>query len=247
MLALHLGTCLTCGPNTTPGNRRLCYPARYAAATRINNPKRHLHFLFAGLGHVARETGTIKQQQIDLVEKLIQELELGGSGREQAVTWFEEGKAGTTSFDRLARQCRTGRFTRARLRPLALTQMCRIAAVQPTQKAYDAVIRLGAMQGISPRRATAEFTRTMGGANVKRQQPSKAAQNAQQSELHAAYKTLGLPISASKGQAKHAYRRLVNKHHPDKLGPNISTANKAKAEATLIELRAALDLINGQP
>ena len=62
--------------------------------------------------------------------------------------------------------------------------------------------------------------------------------------LDSAYRTLGIEPSASDDGVKKAYRRLMNKHHPDKLiARGLPESMVEVAEAKTREVRMAWDRI----
>jgi len=62
--------------------------------------------------------------------------------------------------------------------------------------------------------------------------------------LSQAYTVLGLKRDASPDEIKLAYRRLLKRHHPDKLAASgVSTAEMARATEKTRELTAAYDRI----
>src|SRR5690606_7806699 len=63
-------------------------------------------------------------------------------------------------------------------------------------------------------------------------------------DLDAAYRVLGVGAAASDGAVKRAYRRLMNRHHPDQLAARgLSEAEVARAEQKTHGSRAADDRI----
>src|SRR5690606_23040415 len=61
-------------------------------------------------------------------------------------------------------------------------------------------------------------------------------------DLDAAYRVLGVGPGATDGEVKRAYRRLMNRHHPDKLAARgLSKAEVTRAEQKTHEIRAAYD------
>ena len=59
-----------------------------------------------------------------------------------------------------------------------------------------------------------------------------------------AYGTLGIDRSATNDEVKKAYRRLMNKHHPDKIvASNPDAAVIDEAERHTREIRTAYDLL----
>ncbi|MEX0730419.1 MAG: DnaJ domain-containing protein [Aquisalimonadaceae bacterium] len=64
------------------------------------------------------------------------------------------------------------------------------------------------------------------------------------SRLKAAYRTLGVAPHATEDEVRTAYRRLMNRNHPDKLAASGSSATElGKAQLTTHEIRKAYDLI----
>jgi len=58
-----------------------------------------------------------------------------------------------------------------------------------------------------------------------------------------AYRRLGVKPAVDNTTLQAAYRRLMSRHHPDKLGPDASCAERESARETTIKIRAAYDLL----
>jgi DnaJ like chaperone protein len=59
-----------------------------------------------------------------------------------------------------------------------------------------------------------------------------------------AYGTLGVDKTATNAEVKKAYRRLINKHHPDKIAAsNPAAAVVDEAERQTREIRSAYELL----
>ena len=62
-----------------------------------------------------------------------------------------------------------------------------------------------------------------------------------------AYETLGIDASASNDDVKKAYRRLMNRNHPDKIaGNNPDDAAIAEAERRTREIRGAYEMLKAR-
>ena len=60
--------------------------------------------------------------------------------------------------------------------------------------------------------------------------------------LDAAYETLGAAPDWNAAKIKKAYRRLISKYHPDRLG-SASKRTVRRAERRMVQLREALEII----
>lgn len=214
-------------------------------ATTSEGSADHLRFLFSALGSVARCSGVIQSSQIKSVEHLIRQLDLGKTGRAHAIEWFTEGKENNADFKHLAKINRGQQDARGQIVQLCLQSMCHIAALQPSDAGVQRVIDLSRLLGISDSRVAQSF-----GAALQRvgpppkAKPRRKPQSASEpASVQSAYAVLGVSPSASTAQVKKAYRRLVSRHHPDKLGPRASKAAKSNAQERMVELRTALETV----
>lgn len=222
----------------------------------VNEP--HVKFLFTALGHIAKQSGVVTASQIMLAESFIKDLQLGSKGRKEAIQWFNQGKQPNHNLEQLAIPCRGTDPTSKYMHEIAIKCMSQMAARDPSDEALAATVKMAGLLNIHPGLVAKEF-----GAALKTHRPERPTRqqsqhqeqtnagatsaNAEEQKLSAAlakaYSTLEVSASASKAEAKKAYRRLVNRHHPDKLGPNASPAAIAESEARMIELRQALETI----
>ena len=68
--------------------------------------------------------------------------------------------------------------------------------------------------------------------------------DADAAKVRGAYTTLGVDQAATNADIKKAYRRLMSKHHPDKLsGSNPDATMVDEAERQTREVRAAYELL----
>ena len=73
--------------------------------------------------------------------------------------------------------------------------------------------------------------------------PRRAAPPTLPDEIRAAYRTLGVKPRASNESVREAYRRLMSRHHPDKLGPEAGPDEREAARRQTVAVRDAFDRI----
>ena len=206
-----------------------------------------LKFLFGAMGHVARQSGTILAPQIEIAERTIKALSLE---RVDAISWFTAGKQGKTAFSQLARKCQ----------PVppdwqSLLTRCLIdtVAVQPSDAALAATVKLAGLVGVAPGTIAEQFGTALKGApqsGHQRAQPNHPPGHRQSSSpdpaLVAAYQELGLRPDASRREVKQAYRRLASQYHPDKLGPDSTERQQQIAQEQMVRISQAMETIKAQ-
>ena len=214
-----------------------------ARAERL--PAEFLRITFETMGHLAKSDGRVSEQEIHVARRIMDELALSGEEMRSAIDWFNAGKRTdyplrgrlqrlSTLADRSGELYRV--FLRLQLRvALAdgridnraralLWKMARelgVGRVELTQ--MEAVLR--AQQG---------FARSERGRSERRR-------------TEQAYDVLGVPETASDDDIKKAYRRLMNRYHPDKLaGRGTDPEALASAEARTREIRSAYESLKAR-
>lgn len=71
----------------------------------------------------------------------------------------------------------------------------------------------------------------------------RAVEESLPTDLAEAYRTLGVPPTAPDPVVKTAYRRLINRHHPDKLPADAETARRSAASEHTTAIRQAYERI----
>ncbi len=173
---------------------------------------------FSVLGYVAKADGRVSESEIAMAEHLIKEMRLDPQQRQAAIRLFNAGKQNDFPLfdvlDEFRTECR---------RRHTLLQMCLEIQIQGAfaDGALDTAERQ-ALQNIAEHLGFPGpmFQRLLdliqnaarpGAGSRSRQVPIN------ESDIKAAYRTLGVGSDASDSEVKKAYRRLMNQHHPDKL------------------------------
>lgn len=169
---------------------------------------------FSVMGHIAKADGKVTAAEINLANRVMDELALNEDMRKTAINLFNQGKNADFPLlgvlDQFRRECH--RRTNL-IRMFLEIQIQAAFADGVLDEAEEAVLyKICGHLGIS--RFDYE--------NIKRQfqaQQRFYGNNQQHSEnsLKDAYVILGISESATDTEVKKAYRRLMSQHHPDKL------------------------------
>ena len=205
----------------------------------------YLRALFETMGHLAKVDGRITEEEIRAARGIMHELGLSAEDTQSAIAWFNDGK--DPAYPLLARLRELGRsgersheldraFLRLQLR-LALAD----GGIDGRERALLWAIagefgvgrvELAQMEAVA--RAQKGFSQSQRGRE-------------EHQRIDRAYEILGVAPSASDGDVKKAYRRLMNRYHPDKLsGRAASEQDIASAEARTREIRGAYESLKAR-
>ena len=167
---------------------------------------------FGVMGQVAKADGRVSPDEIRLASRVMDELGLDAEQRRAARAIFNQGKSSRFPLDDVLDQLRSecGRATNV-LRMFLEVQLQAAWAdggVHPEERRL--LLHVAERLGFS--RAVYDELERMVGASVGAHSQRQAGPS-----LEDAYATLGVSPDASDADVKRAYRRLMSRHHPDKL------------------------------
>ena len=173
---------------------------------------------FRVMGFVAKLDGHVSKNEIYQARNVIQQMNLGDNMKREAIRLFAEGKQSDFDLDFALNQLRqTCLFQPILLRTFLEIQIQMASADGPWISEYKRQV----LQHICERLGVSNFQYN------QVEQCFQTEQNYQQHHqetsfnshfhLNNAYKILGLTIDATNFEIKRNYRRLMSKHHPDKL------------------------------
>lgn len=198
---------------------------------------------FAVMGYLAKADGRVSEKEIRLAEAVIRQMGLGATERRAAIELFRRGKRGELELDELLARLRRECHQRQDLIQVFLEIQLRAAladgSVSPAER--DALRGIAERLGVAPAEIDRLIAQLSEGSS-KRQRGAPAGEQA--ASLESAYRVLGVSRSAGPQQIKTAYRRLMSRHHPDKLAGRDSTDETLRAASQRThEIREAYERI----
>ncbi|MDZ4812648.1 MAG: co-chaperone DjlA [Pseudomonadota bacterium] len=202
-------------------------------------PARMLYPLFALAGALAKADGRVSEAEVGATEQWMTRLDLNKAQRKQAIAAFDAGKQSGFDADVHARELAAHCIVRLDLKVMLLGALHQIASADGSMHAdatrlHQRIVELLEVPVDLWRQAQAKFHHGQDAA------PALDTRVASVSDYHA----LGVSTSASDAEVRRAYRKLLTKHHPDKLAGRItSTSERRQAEERTRTLIAAYERI----
>ena len=201
--------------------------------------------LFSVMGHLAKTDGRVSEDEIRAARLVMHRLGLSPAQVRRAVGWFEDGKDAGFPFVQTLREVRRVSGRGMSRRTLFLRLVLEVvlakdslgkgerARIWTICKEFD-IGRVELAQLEAMIRAQKSFKRSPAG-------------DADAARVRGAYEALGVPSDASNDDIKKAYRRLMNKNHPDKIsGSNPGADVIAEAERRTREVRVAYEMLKAR-
>lgn len=234
------------------------FQSGFGTGSTQQNQTEFFQAAYAVMGHVAKASGQVTQEEIQLASVMMDRMNLSDEQKRIAQEAFRQGKdANFPLLDTL----RKVRFSSGRRRDLLqfflelqISAAFADGSLHPSeiQVLQTVAKELGfseqyLQQRLRMQEAAFRFQQSGGFGGYQQQGGQSGGQWQQQttaSQLSDAYDVLGIDKDADPKTIKRAHRKLMNEHHPDKLlakglPPEMMEVAKQKAQ----EIQAAYDLI----
>jgi DnaJ like chaperone protein len=195
---------------------------------------------FEVMGHVAKADGRVSEAEVDVARRIMHAMRLNGEAVQEAIEHFTRGKrAGYRLEKRLAELADAGGASLARTF-VQIQMQAALASGELGAEKREALARVARVLRVS-REELAQIEAIVRGFGA-----GEGAQASAQA-LETAYRVLGVGPNASDEDVKTAYRRLMNRHHPDKLvARGLPQSMIGLAEQKTHEVRTAYERIKTQ-
>ncbi len=204
---------------------------------------------FSIMGHIAKADGVVSREEIALARQLMAQMQLNAEQKRTAIDLFNAGKSLDFPLTDLLDQFRQECHRRKNLLRMFMEIQIQAAYADGTMDQRERVLLLKIAQQLGFSRVEFEHldsmiraTQQFGGGDQYYRPGQTAPTSAQQ--LQAAYDLLDIPADSSDSEVKKGYRRMMNRHHPDKLVAKGLPEEMVKiATEKTQEIKAAYELI----
>ena len=201
--------------------------------------------LFRAMGHLAKIDGRVSEDEIRAARSVMHRLGLGPAQVRHAIAWFNDGKEPDFALVTTLRELRRVHARNADARAVFLRLLLEVSlAKKRVGRNERAVIWTICNELDIGRVELAQLEAMVRAQKGFRRSP---AGDADAARLRGAYETLGVAQDSSNADIKKAYRRLMNRNHPDKLAStDPDPAVLEEAERRTREIRSAYDLLKAR-
>ncbi|MFZ4077134.1 MAG: co-chaperone DjlA [Legionellaceae bacterium] len=165
------------------------------------------------LGYLAKSDGRVSEAEIEAIKTLMFEMQLNKKERELAKSFFNEGKKPSFQIKDSLEKISTLSRQHPHLKKLFIDIQYKIALIDGLSSskisAFNVIL---AHLNIAPLYDTSEFHRSRANYSSYQEQ-----QTTYSGALASAYAMLRVSPETNQADVKRAYRRLINKNHPDKM------------------------------
>ena len=201
--------------------------------------------LFQGMGHLAKSDGRVSEEEIRAARMIMHRLGLSPSSVRRAINWFEDGKRPGFPLLQSIREARRVSLKSAAHRSLFVRLVLEVVLAKDSLKKEERALVWVVCTELDIGRVELAQLEAM----IRAQKGFKRspAGDADAARVQSAYHALGMTPDASNDEIKRAYRRLMNRNHPDKIaGSNPDKAALAEAERRTREVRGAYEMLKAR-
>lgn len=205
----------------------------------------YVQALFQAMGHLAKSDGRVSEDEIRAARLVMHRLSLTPAQVRKAVSWFDEGKNPGYPLIQRMRELRRVSARGAGDRQMFVRLLLEVAMAKTSLNRDERAMIWKICKELDIGRVELAQLEAM----IRAQKGFKRspAGDADAAKVRNAYTTLGVNEAATNDEVKKAYRRLMNRSHPDK----IASENPAQdvideAERRTREVRSAYELLKAR-
>lgn len=201
--------------------------------------------LFGCMGHLSKSDGRVSEDEIRAARLIMHRLGLSPAQVRRAIGWFDEGKRPGYPLVQTVREVRrvSGRSSAKRI--LFLRLLLEVVLAKPVLLKQERAMIWTICTELDIGRV--ELAQLEAMIRAQKGFKKSPAGDADAARVREAYETLGVKPDASNDDIKKAYRRLMNRSHPDKIaGSNPDAAVIAEAERRTREVRGAYEMLKAR-
>ena len=201
--------------------------------------------LFQAMGNLAKIDGRVSEDEIRAARMVMHRLGLNPAQVRRAVGWFEVGKQPGFPLLQKVRELKRAGARTATDRAMFVRLLLEVVLAKDRLKKQERALIWTICTELDVGRVELAQLEAM----IRAQKGFKRspAGDADAARVRGAYATLGVSADASNDDVKKAYRRLMNKNHPDKIsGSNPGKAVIAEAERRTREVRSAYEMLKAR-
>ena len=201
--------------------------------------------LFGCMGHLAKSDGRVSEDEIRAARLIMHRLGLSPAGVRRAIGWFEDGKRPGYPLVQTVREVRRVSARGAAKRTMFLRLLLEVVLAKPSLRKEERAMIWTVCSELDIGRVELAQLEAM----IRAQKGFKRspAGDADAARVRDAYATLGVNPDASNDEIKKAYRRLINRSHPDKIAASNPDAEVvAEAERRTREVRSAYEMLKAR-
>lgn len=208
-------------------------------------PEEYLRALFQSMGHFSKADGRVSEAEIRATRAVMHRIGLGPAQVRKAINWFDEGKQPGFMLVNTVRQVRRVAARKAEQRLLFVRLLLEVVLAKDSLPRKERALLWTVCTELDIGRV--ELAQLEAMIRAQKGFRHSPAGDADARRLRQAYQTLGIDQSASNEDIKKAYRRQMNRNHPDKLAGENPDANvMAEAQKRTREIRGAYEMLKAR-
>ncbi|WP_020407084.1 co-chaperone DjlA [Hahella ganghwensis] len=175
--------------------------------------------VFSVMGHLAKADGRVSESEIQAARQIMDRMQLDDDQKRLAMGLFNQGKQPDFDLESVLDQFRKECHRRTNLLQMFLEILIVTALADLELHESEQKVLFQVADRIGFHRRQFEQLLAMAAAQQRYagQHRQQMPQQPKGPTLEEAYQALGVEPSATDGELKKAYRRLMSQHHPDKL------------------------------